>query len=72
MEKVVMTATSGLMGGTQIFRQDESAELYPRGFLIMIGLVILGLSFTALQELIYFLQNRELAKQKTGVKPNLL
>ncbi|KAJ5730109.1 uncharacterized protein N7483_004617 [Penicillium malachiteum] len=34
----VMTATSGLMAGTQIFRQDESSDFYPRGLIIMIAL----------------------------------
>lgn len=47
-----MIATAGLMGGTQIFREDESAELYPVGLLAMICLVLGGLLLTALQECI--------------------
>ncbi|CEJ59837.1 hypothetical protein PMG11_08440 [Penicillium brasilianum] len=66
----VMSATSGLMGGSQIFRQDESSILYPRGLLIMIGLVFLGLAFTALQELIYSLENRGMRKKSDAVDLN--
>lgn len=53
-----MSATSGLMDGSQLLRQDESSTLYPRGLLVMIGLDFLGLVLTALQELIYFLEDR--------------
>jgi hypothetical protein len=52
LPQVVMIATAGLMGGTQIFREDESAELYPVGLLAMICLVLGGLLLTALQECI--------------------
>lgn len=34
---VVMTATAGLMAGTQIFREEDSDKLYPNGLLTMIG-----------------------------------
>jgi hypothetical protein len=53
-----MSATSGLMGGSQLFRQDESSRYYPRGLLIMIGLVFMGLVLTAMQELIYWLESK--------------
>ncbi|RAL14112.1 MFS general substrate transporter [Aspergillus homomorphus CBS 101889] len=49
----VMSATAGLMAGSQIFRQDEAAEFYPRGVLIMIALVVAGLLLVALQMCIY-------------------
>lgn len=62
-----MTATCGLMGGSQIFRQDESSEQYPRGLIIMICLVAGGLILTGLQELIYFLRNRSI-KKRSGVE----
>ncbi|PWY83635.1 MFS general substrate transporter [Aspergillus heteromorphus CBS 117.55] len=55
---IVMSATAGLMAGTQIFRSDESAEFYPRGLLIMIMLVLCGLALVALQSCIYFVKNR--------------
>ena len=67
-----MTATCGLMGGSQIFRQDETAELYPRGLIIMICLGLAGLVLTALQELIYFLENRSIRKRSGFEAPNLL
>lgn len=51
-----MSATSGLMGGSQLFRQDESSRYYPRGLLIIIGLALMSLVLTALQELIYLLK----------------
>ncbi|KGO69747.1 Major facilitator superfamily domain, general substrate transporter [Penicillium italicum] len=61
----VMAATAGLMAGTQIFRADEAAIFYPRGVLIMIGLVILGLIVVFLQISIYWIQNRRI-KAKSG------
>ena len=60
------------MGGSQIFRQDETAELYPRGLIIMICLGLAGLVLTALQELIYFLENRSIRKRSGFEAPNLL
>lgn len=65
LPQVVMTATAGLMAGTQIFRQDDSAELYPMGLLAMIFLVLGGLVLTALQEFIYLVHNRRL-KRRSG------
>ncbi|KAF3395768.1 putative transporter, partial [Penicillium rolfsii] len=62
---VVMSATSGLMGGSQLFRQDESSRYYPRGLLIMIGLVVMGLIFTATQELIYLVESRDAKRRST-------
>lgn len=62
-ELVVMCATAGLMAGTQIFRQEDSGELYPNGLLIMIGLVLMGLILTALQEVIYYVQNHRAEKE---------
>ena len=67
-----MTATSGLMAGTQIFRQDGSSELYPRGLIIMIGLVFAGLLLTALQEFIYFVQNRDMKRRYASQALNIL
>lgn len=67
-----MTATCGLMGGSQIFRQDETTELYQRGLIIMICLGLAGLVLTALQELIYFLENRSTRKRSGFEAPNLL
>lgn len=67
-----MTATSGLMAGTQIFRQDDSSGQYPRGLLIMIGLVSAGLLLTAVQELIYFIQNRDLKRRSAPQTLNIL
>ncbi|PYH92566.1 MFS general substrate transporter [Aspergillus ellipticus CBS 707.79] len=55
---IVMSATAGLMAGTQIFRSDETAEFYPRGLLIMIILAICGLALVALQSCIYYVRNR--------------
>ncbi|KAJ5659423.1 hypothetical protein N7507_005874 [Penicillium longicatenatum] len=68
----VMTATSGLMAGTQIFRQGESSELYPKGIIIMIALVLAGLLLTGLQELIYFIQNRNTRKRSDSGQLNIL
>jgi hypothetical protein len=62
---VVMSATSGLMGGSQLFRQDESSRYYPRGLLIMVALVSMGLVLTAIQELIYLLESRDAKKGST-------
>ncbi|KAJ5382058.1 uncharacterized protein N7496_004486 [Penicillium cataractarum] len=67
---VVVSATSGLMGGSQLFREDESSTLYPRGLLIMIGLVFLGLVLTALQEIIYFLEDRDAKTKSDSVDSN--
>lgn len=67
-----MTATSGLMAGTQIFRQDETSELYARGIVIMIALVLAGLLLTGLQELIYFIQNRTIRRQSGSGELNIL
>ena len=67
-----MTATSGLMAGTQIFRQDDSSELYPRGLIIMIGLVFAGLLLTALQEFIYFVQKRDMKRRYASQALNIL
>lgn len=61
-----MSATSGLMGGSQLFRQDESSRYYPRGLLIMIGLVLMSLVLTALQELIYLLEHRDAKRRSSG------
>ncbi|KAJ5579687.1 uncharacterized protein N7459_005672 [Penicillium hispanicum] len=66
----VMTATSGLMAGTQIFRSDEAAELYPRGILIMIILVVSGLLFVAVQLFIYSISNKR--RLEKGERPNIL
>ena len=60
------------MGGAQIFREDESSELYPKGLLIMIALVIAGLFLTALQVLIYLLQNRVIKKTRGQEELNIL
>ncbi|KAJ5949065.1 hypothetical protein N7454_000649 [Penicillium verhagenii] len=68
----VMTATSGLMAGTQIFRQDESSDLYPRGLIIMIALVLVGLLLTGVQELTYFIQNRKMEKRASFGKLYIL
>ncbi|PKY02021.1 MFS general substrate transporter [Aspergillus campestris IBT 28561] len=62
----VMTATGGLMAGTQIFRGDEASTLYPRGVLIMIALVLVGLVLTGVQVLVYMLSNRRSMKRSTG------
>lgn len=67
-----MCATAGLMAGTQIFRQDDSYELYPKGLLIMIGLVLAGLALTVLQEVIYSIQNRKAKRRGELVEPNIL
>jgi hypothetical protein len=67
-----MTATAGLMGGTQIFRGDESVELYPVGLLAMICLVLGGLLFTALQECIYFVQNIGMKRTPGSKELNIL
>lgn len=69
---VVMCATAGLMAGTQIFRQEDSDELYPNGLLIMIGLVILGLLLTGLQEIIYYVQNRKAERHGSQTALNIL
>ncbi|KAI2758336.1 hypothetical protein DTO006G1_6852 [Penicillium roqueforti] len=61
----VMSATAGLMAGTQIFRADESAIFYPRGVSIMIGLLVLGLILVSLQISIFWILNRRI-KAKTG------
>ncbi|KAJ5280849.1 hypothetical protein N7478_006221 [Penicillium angulare] len=68
----VMTATSGLMAGTQIFRADDSSELYPRGLIVMIALVIAGLFLTAFQWLIYFIQNRNAKMRSGSLEVNIL
>jgi hypothetical protein len=67
-----MCATAGLMAGTQIFRQEDSEEFYPNGLLIMIGLVLMGLILTALQEVIYYVQNRRAGKQGSFTELNIL
>jgi hypothetical protein len=69
---VVMCATAGLMAGTQIFRQEDSEEFYPNGLLIMIGLVLMGLILTALQEVIYYVQNRRAEKRGSFAELNIL
>ncbi|PLN76991.1 MFS general substrate transporter [Aspergillus taichungensis] len=63
---IVMTATGGLMAGTQIFRGDEASTLYPRGVLIMIALVLVGLVLTGVQVLVYMLFNRRSMRLSTG------
>ncbi|KAJ5829702.1 uncharacterized protein N7525_007955 [Penicillium rubens] len=68
----VMAATGGLMAGTQIFRADESAMFYPRGVLIMIGLVILGLILVSLQISIFWIQNRRIKAKSGGRELNVL
>ncbi|PYI09378.1 MFS general substrate transporter [Aspergillus sclerotiicarbonarius CBS 121057] len=55
---IVMSATAGLMAGTQIFRHDDSEDGYPRGLLIMIILVLSGLVLTLVQSVIYRVLNR--------------
>lgn len=60
------------MAGTQIFREDDSHELYPTGLLIMIGLVIAGLVLAALQEVIYLMQNRAAEKKGGSSEVNIL
>jgi hypothetical protein len=67
-----MCATAGLMAGTQIFRQEDSEEFYPNGLLIMIGLVLMGLILTALQEVIYYVQIRRAGKQGSFTELNIL
>lgn len=62
-----MSATSGLMGGSQLFRQDEASRYYPQGLLIMIALVFVGLVLTAIQELIYLLESRD-AKRRSATE----
>ena len=69
---VVMTATAGLMAGTQIFREEDSDKLYPNGLLTMIGLVILGLILTGLQEFIYYVQNRKAERHGNHTALNIL
>ncbi|RAK97332.1 MFS general substrate transporter [Aspergillus ibericus CBS 121593] len=54
----VMSATAGLMAGTQIFRHDDSEDGYPRGLLIMIILVLAGLVFAGVQSMVYRILNR--------------
>lgn len=60
------------MAGTQIFRQEDSEEFYPTGLSIMIGLVLMGLILTALQEIIYYVQNRLAEKEGNFAEPNIL
>ncbi|KAK5788324.1 hypothetical protein VI817_009282 [Penicillium citrinum] len=71
-ERIVMTATAGLMAGTQIFREEDSDKLYPNGLLTMIGLVILGLILTGLQEFIYYVQNRKAERHGNHTALNIL
>ncbi|GKZ25567.1 hypothetical protein AbraIFM66951_001339 [Aspergillus brasiliensis] len=54
----VMSATAGLMAGTQIFRHDDGLNGYPTGILIMIILVLSGLFLVAIQSVIYRALNR--------------
>ncbi|GFN13714.1 hypothetical protein ABZX51_006781 [Aspergillus tubingensis] len=54
----VMSATAGLMAGTQIFRHDDGLNGYPRGILTMIFLVLSGLILVAIQSAIYRSLNR--------------
>ncbi|KAL4860973.1 hypothetical protein BDV12DRAFT_191390 [Aspergillus spectabilis] len=52
----VMSAISGLLAGTQIFRANDSPR-YHTGLIIQIALVSLGLVFAVLQEGIYLVLN---------------
>ncbi|KAL4917231.1 major facilitator superfamily domain-containing protein [Aspergillus aurantiobrunneus] len=52
----VMSAISGLLAGTQIFRADDSPT-YLTGLVIMIALVSSGLALAVLQEVIYLVLN---------------
>ncbi|CAG7977800.1 unnamed protein product [Penicillium salamii] len=62
----VMSATAGLMAGTQIFRGDESSSLYPRGLIIMIALVLSGLLLVVLQTIVFRVHNRRIGNAVSG------
>ncbi|KAF8641538.1 hypothetical protein AX16_009915 [Volvariella volvacea WC 439] len=53
----VMFAISGLMAGSQIFRQDD-VPFYNKGVIIMIGMVAGGLFFWSIQMTIYYFHNK--------------
>lgn len=55
----VMSAISGLMGGSQIFRAKD-APFYKIGVVIMIAMVAFGLVVVGLQMAVYALFNRRL------------
>ncbi|PYI31205.1 MFS general substrate transporter [Aspergillus indologenus CBS 114.80] len=50
---IVMSATAGLMAGSQIFRGDEAGDFYPKGLVIMIAVVAVGFVLVAVQMGIY-------------------
>ncbi|RAH43523.1 MFS general substrate transporter [Aspergillus brunneoviolaceus CBS 621.78] len=50
---IVMSATAGLMAGSQIFRAGEADDFYPRGLVIMIVLVAVGFVLVVVQMGIY-------------------
>ncbi|KAL4786965.1 major facilitator superfamily domain-containing protein [Aspergillus varians] len=61
----VMSAISGLLAGTQIFRADDSPT-YLTGLVIMIALVASGLVLAVFQELVYLGLNSR--RQRVGEK----
>ncbi|KAL3493937.1 major facilitator superfamily domain-containing protein [Aspergillus germanicus] len=61
----VMSAISGLLAGTQIFRADDSPT-YHTGLVIMIALVSSGLALAITQHLIYLFLNSR--RRKAGGK----
>ncbi|KAL2856534.1 major facilitator superfamily domain-containing protein [Aspergillus pseudoustus] len=67
---IAISAISGLLAGTQIFRADDSPT-YHTGLIIMIALVSSGLVLAIAQHLVYlFINSRQRRKgEKTGYIP---
>ncbi|PYH83743.1 MFS general substrate transporter [Aspergillus uvarum CBS 121591] len=55
---IVMSATAGLMAGSQIFQGDEADDFYPKGLVIMIALVAVGFGLVVVQMGIYQFTDR--------------
>ncbi|OJJ98662.1 hypothetical protein ASPACDRAFT_1881482 [Aspergillus aculeatus ATCC 16872] len=58
-ERIVMSATAGLMAGSQIFRGGEADDFYPKGLVIMIALVAAGFVLVVVQMGIYRFGDRK-------------
>ncbi|PYH42867.1 MFS general substrate transporter [Aspergillus saccharolyticus JOP 1030-1] len=63
---IVMSATAGLMAGSQIFQGDEAHAFYPMGLLIMILLVLVGMVLVAGQMGIYRFAGRGKCESQGG------
>ncbi|OAQ67293.1 inner membrane transport protein yfaV [Pochonia chlamydosporia 170] len=63
----VMSAISGLMVGTQYFRAND-APFYQTGLRTMIIMVCVGIVFASIQEAVYIVHNRRVARGKIRSK----